>query len=246
MRCNRRVANPLLSYTRICAFFLVLLGAVSLHAQDGPAASPAAPTVPAEPTQDKRIFGVLPNYRTVDGSIPFTPISSRRKFYIASKDSFDYPVFYIGAVFAGLYQLEDQTPSYGQGVKGYAKRYGAALADQSIGNILTEGVFPVLLHEDSRYFRKGEGRKWGRLGYAASRVVVGRTDKGKWDFNYSEWLGNASSAAISNLYYAEDTRDVRENVTKVMVAIGTDAFSNVLKEFWPDVKRKMFNKKAVR
>ena len=59
-------------------------------------------------------------------------------------------------------------------------------------------------------------------------------------------LGNASSAAISNLYYGEDTRDVRENVTKVMVAIGTDAFSNVLKEFWPDVKRKMFNKKAVR
>ena len=192
------------------------------------------------------MFGVLPNYRTVDGSIPFAPISSRRKFYIASKDSFDYPVFYIAATFAALYQWEDQSPSYGQGMKGYAKRYGAAIADQSIGNILTEGVFPVLLHEDTRYFRKGEGRKWGRVGYAASRVMIGRTDQGKWDFNYSEWLGNASAAAISNIYYGDDTRNVSENVTKLLVAVSTDAFSNVLKEFWPDVKRKMFSKKAAR
>lgn len=225
--------------------------AVPTSAQPQPSAvEPAAAPVPAAGPeaipQDKRIFGVLPNYRTVDGSIPFAPISSRRKFYIASKDSFDYPVFYIGAVFAGLYQLEDQTPSYGQGVKGYAKRYGAAIADQSIGNVLTEGVFPVLLHEDTRYFRKGEGRKWGRLGYAATRVIIGRTDKGTWDFNYSEWLGNASSAAISNLYYGEDTRTASANVSKLLVAVGTDAFSNVLKEFWPDVKRRWFNKKVAR
>src|SRR5579872_4034005 len=81
------------------------------------AEQPAAP--PAETQQiDKRIFGVLPNYRTADGSAPFVPINAKRKFYIAAKDSFDYPVYPLSAAFAGLYQLDDQNPSFGQGVKG--------------------------------------------------------------------------------------------------------------------------------
>src|SRR5579862_6897423 len=126
-----------------------------------PAEQPAAP--PAGSQQiDKRIFGVLPNYRTADGSAPFMPISAKRKFYIAAKDSFDYPVYPLSAAFAGLYQLDDQNPSFGQGVKGYAKRFAASYADQAIGNMMTEAIMPALLHEDPRYFRIGAagGSKW--------------------------------------------------------------------------------------
>ena len=195
---------------------------------------------------DKRIFGVLPNYRTADGSAPFAPITAKRKFIIASKDSFDYPVYLTSALFAGLYQLENQNPSFGQGVKGYAKRLASSYGDQAIGNMMTEAIFPSLLHEDPRYFRigAGGGTKWHRFGYALTRVMVVRTDKGKWDFNYSEWLGNGSAVAISNLYYPGDTRNVADNVEKLGIAVGTDAFSQVLKEFWPDIKRKLTKKKS--
>ena len=44
--------------------------------------------------------------------------------------------------------------------------------------------------------------------------------------------------AISNAYYP-DTRTASDNVQKLLIACGTDAFSNVLKEFWPDVKKKL-------
>jgi len=208
-----------------------------------PAEQPAAP--PAASQQiDKRIFGVLPNYRTADGSAPFMPISAKRKFYIAAKDSFDYPVYPLSAAFAGLYQLDDQNPSFGQGVKGYAKRFAASYGDQAIGNMMTEAIMPALLHEDPRYFRIGAagGSKWHRVGYAVTRVMVVRTDKGKWDFNYSEWLGNGTAVAISNLYYPGDTRNVADNVEKLGVQVATDAFSQVLKEFWPDIKHKLFKK----
>ena len=40
------------------------------------------------------------------------------------------------------------SPEFGQGMEGYAKRFGAAYADQAIGNLLTEGLFPTMLHED--------------------------------------------------------------------------------------------------
>jgi len=204
----------------------------------------AAPQAGAEPI-DKRIFGVLPNYRTADGLAPFVPITARRKFYIASKDSFDYPVYLTSALFAGLYQVENSNPSFGQGVKGYAKRLASSYGDQAVGNLMTEAIFPSLLQEDPRYFRLGSGRgtTWHRVGYAVTRVFVVRTDKGKWDFNYSEWLGNTTTVAISNLYYP-DTRTAADNAQKLCIQVGTDALSQVMKEFWPDIKRKLSKKKS--
>lgn len=210
-----------------------------------PAETPAVPQAGTEPI-DKRIFGVLPNYRTADGSAPFVPITAKHKFYIASKDSFDYPVYLTSALFAGLYQLENQNPSFGQGVEGYGKRLASSYADQAIGNMMTEAIFPSLLHEDPRYFRigAGGGSTWHRVSYALTRVFVVRTDKGKWDFNYSEWLGNGATVAISNLYYPADTRNIADNVQKLGIQVGTDAFSQVMKEFWPDIKRKLSKKKS--
>ena len=89
-----------------------------------PAEQPTAPEAAAQPI-DKRIFGVLPNYRTADRSAPLEPITTKRKFYIASKDSFDYPVYLTSALFAGLYQMDNQNPSFGQGAQGNAKRFAS-------------------------------------------------------------------------------------------------------------------------
>ena len=48
--------------------------------------------------------------------------------------------------------------------------------------------------------------------------------------------GNSIAVAISNAWYP-DTRNVSDNAGKLAIQLATDAFSNVLKEFWPDVKR---------
>jgi len=193
--------------------------------------------------QDKRVFGVFPNYRTTDGTVAFQPITAKQKLLIGLKDSFDWPVYLTGGAFAALYQLENQNPSFGQGMKGYGRRYGTALADQVIGNMMTESFMPALLHEDPRYFRLGKsgGGKLHRAVYAASRIIINRTDKGNWSFNFSEWLGNATAVAISNAYYP-DTRTASDNIGRLGIACATDAFSQVMKEFWPDVKHALFHR----
>jgi len=216
---------------RVIAVFLAF--ATCALADDSALESPA-PNPP--PREDKRVFGVIPNNRTADGSLPFTPIPTHRKMTIAFKDSFDWPLYFTAASFAALYQLDNQNPSYGQGIAGYAKRLSSAYGDQMIGNMMTEGVFPTLLHEDPRYFRVVQGSGLSRLRKALMQIVVTRTDSGGRTFNFSEWGGNATAVAISNAYYP-DTRDARDNIQKLLVACGTDAFSDVLKEFWPDVKR---------
>jgi hypothetical protein len=232
--------------------FLLLVSASGLvYCQDAertapdpdPAASPATDPVNVAPVQDKRIFGVLPNYRTAEDVGTYVPLTPKQKFHIAFKDSFDWPGYLLGAAFAGLYQLENSNPSFGQGLEGYAKRYAAAYGDQVIGNFMTEGFFPTMLHEDPRYFRHPSGSKKSRLVYAATRIFVTRTDSGGKRFNFSEVLGNSTAVAISNLYYP-DSRNVSDNVQKLGIQLATDSFSNVLKEFWPDIKRKMFKKSA--
>ena len=198
----------------------------------------AAPTSQQEPI-DKRIFGVLPNYRTANESAVYTPISTEHKFVIGLKDSFDYPLFLVAAALAGIGQLSNQNPSFGQGAAGYGRRLGTGFADQAIGNMMTESIFPSMLHEDPRYFRRGYGSVGSRIWYAATRVFVTKTDAGGTRFNFSEVLGNATGVAISNAYYP-DQRNAADNAWKLGEQIAIDASSQVLKEFWPDVKRRLF------
>jgi hypothetical protein len=51
---------------------------------------------------------------------------------------------------------------------------------------MTEGLFPIVLHQDPRYFVKGTGGFWRRTGYAISREVITRGDDGRNHFNTSE------------------------------------------------------------
>ena len=69
-------------------------------------------------------------------------------------------------------------------------------------------------------------------------MLITRTDSGSNQFNFSEIGGAAASIAISNAYYS-DGRTVGNNLGRFAVQLGFDAASNVLKEFWPDLKRKL-------
>jgi len=102
-------------------------------------------------------------------------------------------------------------------------------------------VMPCLLHEDPRYFRRGTGSVGYRLWYASTRVFVTHTDAGAVRFNYSEWVGNSVAVALSNAYYTK-SRDVEDNLDKLGLQVATDSLSNVIKEFWPDVKHKILHR----
>jgi hypothetical protein len=106
---------------------------------------------------------------------------------------------------------------------------------------MTEGFIPVLLKEDPRFFRRGTGKFWSRTLHAASGVVISKTDKGANTFNFSEFLGNGVTASIGNAYYPDEV-GFTPTMARMFTQIGTDAFSNVLKEFWPDFKRKVLKK----
>jgi hypothetical protein len=187
---------------------------------------------PPEP-ENKRIFGIIPNYRTSPNLKEYKPLTTREKWAIAAQDSFDRGTFILAAGFGGEAQFFESSPSFGHGLKGYGRYAVASYADWTIGNVMTEGLYPTLLHQDPRYFRRGEGSGWSRLRYAVGQILWTHTDSGSTQFNFSEIVGNSTAVAVSNLYYP-DNRTVANGVSKLAVQIGVDMAANILKEFSPD------------
>ncbi len=192
-------------------------------------------------SESKRLFGIVPNFRTSPSLQNYEPLTVKEKFKIAGQDGFDRGTVVLAAMFAGESQLTNQNPSFGQGAAGYGRYFGTAYADFVIGDYMTEGIFPTILHQDPRYFRKSTGSGLSRLGYAAGQIFITHSDRGTIQINYSELVGNSVAVAISNSYYP-DTRDAADAVSKLGTQLGVDMASNILKEFWPDISRKFSRK----
>jgi hypothetical protein len=186
-----------------------------------------------------RVFGVLPNYATVEPNTNVLPVTTKSTFKTFALGTFDPYVFPFVAFTAGIAQLDNDEPSWGRGIGSYGKRYAAAFSDNAIGNLMTSAVAPTLLHQDPRYFVLGKGSFLHRAGYAMSRSVVTRTRAGRRAFNLSEIGGNAVAAGISNAYHPPESRTWSGTASRWGMQVMWDTLTNELKEFWPDIRRKI-------
>jgi hypothetical protein len=223
---------------------VVVVNVGGVHAQSPAGAVPDAASAPAdsadaqEPTQSTdRLFWTLPNFLTVENSEHVPPLTSKQKFDVVTRSAFDYVEFAWYGVLAGVSQSTDDETGYGVGWRGYAKRYASEFSDGTIENFMVGAVMPSVFHQDPRYYQMGRGGVWSRAAYAVTRLAVTRTDSGRHQFNISETLGSAATAALSTTYRPADDRHLTTALTTWGSQVGYDALSNVLKEFWPDIRR---------
>jgi hypothetical protein len=195
---------------------------------------------PNSGTSKDRLFYALPNFLTLENAGQVPPLTAGQKFRVVARSSFDYVQYPWYAFLAGVSQAENSEPGYGQGAAGYGKRFGAAMTDGTIENFMTSAAFPVLLRQDPRFFQSGKGGFWHRTGYAFTRIFVTRGDSGKPQVNYSEIFGSALAAGISTYSYHPHADKTLRNATKVWgTQVGYDSLTYVIKEFWPDIRRKL-------
>jgi len=194
----------------------------------------------SEGTSNDRLFFTLPNFLTLENANQVKPLTTGQKFAVVARGSFDYIQIPWYGFLAGISQAQNSEAGYGQGAQGYAKRFGAAFADGTIENFMTSAVLPSVLRQDPRFFQSGHGGFWRRTWYGFTRIFVTRGDNGRSQFNYSEVVGGALSAGISTYSYHPHEDRTLSNTTKVWgTQVGYDALTYVVKEFWPDVRRKL-------
>ena len=168
------------------------------------------------------------------------PLTTGQKFKVVAQGVFDPSEFLLVGFVAGIGQASDSNPTYGQGAQGYGKRYGTAFGDTAIENFMVGAILPSLLHQDPRYFQSGHGSFMRRTGHAISRVFITRTDSGGQQVNYSELVGAFGAAAISNYTYHPHSDRGFGNVSETAgTQIGFDVATYMLKEFWPDIRKRL-------
>ncbi len=220
----------------------ILQGSVPPGAVDKASQGQKPGSSSSEPVSQERMFGVLPAYGLAEAGTHLPPLTSGQKFGLTAQYFNPYTFIFVG-VEAGFNQATNKPKEYGQGAEGYGKRYGAGFADGLTDTIFTTGVYPSLFHQDPRYYRLGNGGFSHRTGYAVSRILVTRQDSGRKTINVSEILGSFTSSAVGVTYYPASQRDFSHVASRACVEFGFDAGFNVLKEFYPDIRRKFFGKK---
>jgi hypothetical protein len=85
------------------------------------------------------------------------------------------------------------------------------------------------LHEEAR----------GRLLHALGHVVLAHEESGTYMFNFSEWLGTASAATLADTYHPGNRPGVAPVAENVAFGIASDMGYDVLREFWPEIARKL-------
>ena len=191
--------------------------------------------------QVKHIFWVIPAFQVYNRR-RFTPLTPREKFDEWAEGAYDPLGLGAGGVEAALeYSPKDGFCGYGKGWGGYGECFGSAELDANVSSFFGDYVFTVLLHQDPRYFRLGEGSFAKRSWYAISRVFVTYTDSGHTTFYTSALGGTALAAGLSNLYYPVQDRGFSLTLSRIGWDLGDTALYNLAAEFWPDIKHRLYH-----
>jgi hypothetical protein len=180
--------------------------------------------------QTQRIFGIIPNFYTSFEGENAAPLTTKMKFDLAFKVSYD-PITIAGVGLVGGLRQAVDNPNYPQGAKGFGERFGVTAADGFTDIMIGGAILPSLLHQDPRYFYQGTGTTRSRLHHAILSAFIAKGDNGKWQPNYSSVGGDLASGALSNLYFPKSNRGV--GLVFSLFALGTAERigSNVAEEF---------------
>jgi hypothetical protein len=227
MRCRAMIEA--LSVMLLCASPAIAQAQTALPPQTEPAATrKPKPSLPDAPSSVVRL----------------TP---HQKFRIFVKRTYSPYTFVSAAYNATWAQAWGDWHSYGGGMEGWSKRFGASLANTEGRMFFSSFLLPVIFKQDPRYYPSNKHGLIPRAWYAGTRVIFIRSDNGNQMFNYSEVLGVLFMSSVQNSYYPTRERGFPDTLNRFVGGISSDATAAVLAEFSPEIKRfarKIIPKKA--
>ena len=165
-------------------------------------------------------------------------ISAEDKFHLFVASSVSSETFSEAAINTRL--MDDWKSGRFSTTPGYWTRYRTELATSESRALLSKYLLPVLFHQDPRYHRMEEGGVLRRGLYAASRVLITRSDDGSSTFNTSHILGALGSRTMANVYLPYHDRTWGHTLQSTESVLLSDIGHNLMREFGPDLKAKFF------
>jgi len=165
------------------------------------------------------------------------PLTKKQKLELSAGESIAPSRLLRSAAGAGISQARNTHAAYGQGADGYGERFAASIATSASSDFFGTFLIASLLHRDPRYFVILHGGPGRRIGYALSRIVVGRTDEGKSAANWGGMLGPLLAESLANSYLPVKEQTAGQTFQRYGVRVGFNAAGNILREYWPNIFR---------
>ena len=165
-------------------------------------------------------------------------LSAGEKAVYSMHDAFN-PFAFIGVtISAGYSQAVDSAPHYGRDAEAFGKREGVSALRNTVQTLSTDALFSPIFHDDPRYYELGQGHSFlSRAWYAATRVVVVRSDSGHRRLNAPLLLGYGVAAGLNNAYYPDQDTGGAETAKAYASSLGGAVLSFEANEFLDDTLR---------
>ncbi|MGA2579939.1 MAG: hypothetical protein ABSH24_28410 [Bryobacteraceae bacterium] len=169
----------------------------------------------------------------------FQPLTAKERLKVYAKDLLSPFHFMMAGASAGITQLQNVPPEWGQGAEGYARRLANYYAYATTSSML-QMAGEDLLHEDNLYYGSGEHGVWKRVKYAVKSSVLARGSDGTQHLSISQIGSTAGAAFISRLWQPRSNDSAGDGAVSFGISMATNAGVNVVREFLPDVTRHIF------
>jgi len=168
---------------------------------------------------------------------PAIALTVADKFTIYTKKTYGPGAVLKSGVIAGISQARNRPAEWGQGWDAYGDRFGSSMGQRAVANTVSFGV-GALRGEDPRYFPSGQAGISARIGSALTQTFVVHTDHGGRTVAIGRIAGAFGGGFVSRTWKPEDHGLIRPGFQSGAISLAAGAVSNVMREFWPDIKKR--------
>lgn len=172
----------------------------------------------------------------------YTPPTPARRWLSLYNDAFSPSALAIGVAAAGFKHAVDAVPEWGHGAEGYGRRLGWVTLN-GVAQATIEAGVAAALHEDTGYYRCTCSGFWRRSAYALESQVTARRPDGTRSFSFSRPAGAYGGALVAASLLPKRFTLAGDGIRDGTLNYAVGFPVNLLREFWPDIKRSVFRKK---
>lgn len=168
----------------------------------------------------------------------YEPLTGEERLKWFAKSTYGPKSLLVAGPFSAGWRTGTNRPEeWGPGWEGFGKRYGARLVNNSVQNG-TEAAFGAIWNEDPRYHRLGQGSAGKRLLHTVKYTFGSRYGDGRVHFAAAKAIGITTGAFLQKAWMPDSVTSNRDCLFRIHGSYAGRFFSNVFREFGPDIFRK--------
>jgi hypothetical protein len=166
------------------------------------------------------------------------PMTAGERLHHFAERTFGTSGLIRGLAFSGFRTWQDRPEEWPANADGFSRRFASRFGRLVAGNAVQMGI-GYALNDDPRYRPSQKKSFKGRLAHALLSTFWVYGANGNRMPAYSRFAGVTAGVFIESIWLPPSVHRPSDCAQRAAFALSGNTISNVLREFWPDIKRKL-------